>query len=48
MPILQDTPRQQDRLTNIQWKKKQTEEKAKVIAAAWGTDVMEFHAALKI
>ena len=51
MPILQDTPRQQDRLlrlTNIQWKKKQTEEKAKVIAAVWGTDFMEFHAALKI
>ena len=48
MPILQDTRRQQDRLTNIQWKKKQTEEKAKVIAAVWGTDFMEFHAALKI
>ena len=30
------------------YKKKQTEEKAKVVAAVWRTELIQFHAALQI
>ena len=53
----QKQPSNHDHITNLRLtepivakpqKKKQTEEKAKVVAAVWGTEFIQFHAALQI